>query len=358
MYQPRHTKGSNKMERSLLILLVCCVGVNLALNSWELPQTNLLSFVNVELDMEWMSFKKSYNKTYADANEEVRRRLYWEDTMQFIREHNLKYDSGESTYMLGENDFADMAEDEFEKIYLTGLIVPEEEEEYPEALTEPDPEAPLEMDWRPKGLVSSVKNQGRCGSCWAFSALGSLEGQHKKKKGGSIKDLSEQNLVDCANSRWGNYGCRGGWMNNAFKYISSNRGINSESCYPYVGRDQYCRYRSSCVAATDKGSQNVGKSEHSLQSTLASVGPIAIAMDVNHRSFWYYKKGIHYEPRCNPSRPNHAMLTVGYGGSGSRGYWIIKNSWGTGWGDRGYVFTARGRGDNCGVARWASYPIV
>nr|QDL52667.1 cathepsin K [Meretrix petechialis] len=346
------------MGKYFLPLLFSCIGASLALNSWDLPQTDLLSSVNVELDQEWMLFKKSYNKTYLDANEEVRRRLYWEDTLKFIQEQNLKYDRGESSFALGENEFADMAEDEFEKIYLRGLLLPEEDEEYPEALTEPDPEAPLEVDWRKKGLVSSVKNQGRCGSCWAFSAVGSLEGQEKKKHGGSIKDLSEQNLVDCANRRYGNYGCRGGWMNNAYKYISDNKGIDSESCYPYAGRDQYCRYRASCKAASDSGARNVGKSEYSLQSSLSSVGPIAIAMDVNNRNFWYYKRGIYDVSSCNGYRPNHAMLAVGYGGSGSGQYWIIKNSWGSSWGAQGYVFTAKNKGDRCGVAKWASYPIV
>ncbi|XP_045171276.2 procathepsin L-like [Mercenaria mercenaria] len=349
-----HCCGIIRMTSVALLLLASCVGVSLGLNSWDLPQTNLLSFVNSELDLDWMIFKKTYNRTYVDANEEVRRRLYWEDTLQFIRDHNEKFNRGETTFTVKENDFADMAEDEFEEIYLRGLILPEVEEEYPKALTEPDPEAPLEMDWRRHGLVSNVKNQGRCGSCWAFSALGSLEGQHKKKHN-SLKDLSEQNLVDCANYKYGNYGCRGGWMNNAFNYVKKY-GVDSESCYPYVAKDQTCRFKSHCRAAKDGGAQNIGKSEHSLQSSLGSVGPIAIAMDVNNRNFWYYHKGIYDYSRCNSGRPNHAMLVVGYGKVGYKQYWIIKNSWGTGWGDSGYVFAAKGTGDRCGISKWASYP--
>ncbi|XP_045172428.2 procathepsin L-like [Mercenaria mercenaria] len=344
------------MTNSALVLLACCVGVSLGLNSWDLPQTNLLSFVNSELDQDWMLFKKTYNKTYVDANEEVRRRLYWEDTLQFIQEHNLKFDQGESTFTVGENDFADMAEDEFEKTYLRCLILPEVEEEYPEALTEPDPEAPNQLDWRKRGFVSSVKNQGRCGSCWAFSALGALEGQQKKYHGGSVSDLSEQNLVDCANKKYGNYGCEGGWMNNAYKYIKDNRGVDGEICYPYTAKDETCSYKRCCKVAKNGGYGNVGKSDSSLQSSLAKVGPIAIAMDVNHRSFWSYKNGIYHEPNCTSKHPTHAMVAVGYGESSGGQYWIIKNSWGTDWGARGYLFAARNKGDKCGISQYASYP--
>ncbi|XP_060589694.1 procathepsin L-like [Ruditapes philippinarum] len=342
------------MVCSTLISLVVCFGVSLALNSWELPQ----AFVNSELDQNWMWFKKAYNKSFTNENEEITRRLYWEDNMKFIRQHNEKYYRGEVTYSVGENDFADMADDEFEKTYLRGLIVPEgEENDYPEGLTEPDVQLPRELDWRVQGLVSSVKNQGKCGSCWAFSALGALEGQVIKNHGGSeIPDLSEQNLVDCAKGeKYHNLGCKGGWMHNAYQYIKDNGGIDSEFCYPYRAIDQTCRYIRECRTARDCGYKKVGRNEYSLRKALSNVGPIAIAMDVNHKGFWFYKEGIFYEPACNGTRPTHAMVAVGYGKRGGR-YWIIKNSWGEGWGNKGYVYAARGRGDLCGIAKWGVYP--
>lgn len=303
-----------------------------------------------------MTFKKSYNRTYEPA-EEITRRLYWEDTLKFIRDHNLAYDRGETSYFVGENDFSDLAEDEYEKIYLTGLLVHEEGvEEYPPALTEPDPMADVFLDWSRRGLVSSVKSQGRCGSCWAFSALGALEGQHKKKKG-VMKDLSEQNLVDCTR-RYGNLGCRGGWMNTAFRYIKDNNGVDGESCYPYRARDGFCRFRRSCTASKDSGSRNVGKSEYSLQSAMSKVGPIAIAVDVSGRGFGSYRGGVYNNPYCKPRYPNHAMLGVGYGSTGGRDYWKVKNSWGSRWGSRGYVLMSRNKNNQCGIANFASYPIV
>ncbi|KAH3786615.1 hypothetical protein DPMN_164722 [Dreissena polymorpha] len=316
-----------------------------------------MSHVTVEMDLEWIEYKKVHNKTYDGVKEEMVRRLYWEDTLRFIREHNLRNDRGEVTYTVGENQFADMAEDEFEKTMLRGLIVPEEGAEvYPEALTEPDPYASLEIDWRQRGVVTSVKNQGSCGSCWAFSALGSLEAIMVKNRGRTT-DLSEQELVDCTKGRYGNYGCGGGWMTNAFKYIRNARGVSTEKCYPYSGQDGTCRSRR-CIGASIRGYRNVGKSEHSLASSLSRVGPIAVAADCSDRGFTLFRKGIYYNPNCQANHLNHAMVAVGYINSSAGNYWIIKNSWGTKWGDKGYVYMAKDKGDTCGLRNLASYPTL
>lgn len=325
--------------------------------SWEVPHQRPWEHFDRNLDFQWLTFKKTHNKTY-EPEEEIKRRLFWEDTLEFIREHNIGYDRGEHTYFVGENHLSDLAEDEYEKIYLTGLIVPEdkEEEEYPPALTEPDPTAEVSLDWSKRGLVSSVKNQGRCGSCWAFSALGALEGQHKKKKG-VMTDLSEQNLVDCTR-RYGNLGCRGGWMNTAFKYIKDNKGVDGEYCYPYRAADGFCQFRRSCTKAKNYAYKNVGKSEYSLRSAVSRVGPIAIAADVSGRGFGSYRGGVYNNPSCSTRYPNHAMLVVGYGRLGGRDYWKVKNSWGATWGKNGYVYMSRNRNNQCGIANFASYPVV
>ncbi|XP_052220910.1 procathepsin L-like isoform X4 [Dreissena polymorpha] len=341
--------------QAFVVSSICLAGA-CAMMSWEIPD-DVMSHVTVEMDLEWIEYKKVHNKTYETAKEEVVRRLYWEDTLRFIRDHNLRYDRGEVTYTVGENQFADMAEDEFEKTMLRGLIVPEEGvEAYPEALTEPDPNADLEIDWRQRGVVTPVKSQGVCGSCWAFSALGSLESMMIKNRGRTT-DLSEQDLVDCANRNYGNWGCRGGWMNNAFNYIRNAKGVNTEQCYPYSGSDNRCRHRKDCIGASISGHQNVGKSEHSLASSLSSVGPITVAADCSDRGFMYYRNGVYYNRNCNGNVPNHAMLSVGYGNSSGK-YWIIKNSWGTTWGDKGYVFMAKDKGDTCGLSKFASYPTL
>ncbi|KAH3803140.1 procathepsin L-like [Dreissena polymorpha] len=336
-----------------IVASICLAGA-CAMMSWEIPD-DVMSHVTDEMDLDWIEYKKAHNKTYESAKEEVVRRLYWKDTLRFIRDHNLRYDRGEVTYTVGENQFADMAEDEFEKTMLRDLIVPEEGAEvYPEALTEPDPNA-SPIDWRQKGVVTPVKNQGGCGSCWAFSALGSLEAIIFKKSG-KTTDLSEQDLVDCTKGGYGNYGCRGGWMTNAFNYIR-RRGVSTEKCYPYSGQDGRCRYRRR-IGASIRGYRNVGKSEHSLASALSRVGPIAVAADCSDRGFSLFKCGIYYNPNCQANRPNHAMVLVGYVYSTAGNYWIIKNSWGTTWGDKGYVYMAKDKGDNCGLRNFASYPTL
>ncbi|XP_052224153.1 procathepsin L-like [Dreissena polymorpha] len=332
-----------------IVSSICLAGV-CAMMYWEVPD-DVMSHVTAELDLQWIEYKKVHNKTYEGVKDEVVRRLYWEDTLRFIRDHNLRYDRGEVSYTVGENQFADM------KTMPRGLIVPEEGVEvYPDALTEPDPNADLEIDWRQKGVVTPVKSQGQCGSCWAFSALGSLEAITKKNKGRTT-DLSEQNLVDCADQRYGNWKCKGGWMNNAFNYIRDAKGVDNEQCYPYSGWESSCRHRKDCIGATISGYQNVGKSEHSQASSLSRVGPVTVAADCNDRGFQYYRSGIYYNPRCNGNHPNHAMVSVGYG-STSGNYWIIKNSWGTTWGDKGYIFMTKDKGDTCGLSKFASYPTV
>ncbi|XP_052220908.1 procathepsin L-like isoform X1 [Dreissena polymorpha] len=344
--------------QAFVVSSICLAGA-CAMMSWEIPD-DVMSHVTVEMDLEWIEYKKVHNKTYETAKEEVVRRLYWEDTLRFIREHNLRYDRGEVTYTVGENQFADMAEDEFEKTMLRGLILPEEGAEvYPEALTEPDPNAALDIDWRQRGVVTPVKDQGDCGSCWAFSAIGSLEAILRKNIWWRADSwLSEQNLVDCASRTYKNYGCRGGWMNNAFTYIRDNRGIDTEECYPYSGQDGRCAYRRDCIGASISGYQNVGKSEHSLASSLSSVGPITVTADCSDRGFKSFRNGIYYNPNCNSNLPTHAMVAVGYVNSSAGNYWIIKNSWGTTWGDKGYVYMAKDKGDTCGLSKFASYPTL
>ncbi|XP_052768547.1 procathepsin L-like [Mya arenaria] len=345
--------------------LLCVFHLGAALNSWQLPDdANLWSAINADLDMDWVAFKKSYNRTYSSNREEMERRIYWEDAIKFIQEHNLRFDRGEETYSVGENDFADMAEDEFQRIYLSGLVIPPEveqelEEEVVDYEDDMDDDLPLEVDWRSKGAVTSVKNQGSCGSCWAFSALGSLESAVKIKTGKTV-DLSEQELVDCAYRSYGNYGCRGGWMNNGFKYIEKRGGVDSESCYRYTGRRSYrCQHKSSCVGARMAGHRNTRRgSESDLARTLSQRGPVAIAADVSSRGFMHYRRGVYYNPRCNKRRVNHAMVNVGFGASSRGKYWIIKNSWGQRWGDQGYIFMAKDRGDTCGLSNYASYPVL
>lgn len=211
---------------------------------------------------------------------------------------------------------------------------------------------PSSIDWRKKGAVTGVKNQKQCGSCWAFAATGALEAQYFRKTG-TLVSLSEQNLVDCTSS-YGNDGCNGGYPNNAFKYIKDH-GIDSEKSYPYQNRQNSCKFNPKKSAASSYGYGIIPKgNEQKMIEALATVGPLSIAIDNSHHSFKFYSSGIYNEPHCNPNKLEHAVLAVGY----DKDYYIIKNSWGTRWGENGYIRIARNRNNLCGVASLASYPKV
>uniref|UniRef100_A0A8C5IY91 Cathepsin K n=1 Tax=Junco hyemalis TaxID=40217 RepID=A0A8C5IY91_JUNHY len=238
---------------------------------------------------------------------------------------------------------------------MTGLKVPRGHQRHNETLFVPDwsERAPAAMDWRKKGYVTPVKNQGQCGSCWAFSSVGALEGQLKRKTG-KLLSLSPQNLVDCVAN---NDGCGGGYMTNAFEYVRQNRGIDSEDSYPYIGQDESCMYSPTGKAAKCRGYREIPEgNEKALKRAVARIGPISVGIDASLPSFQFYSRGVYYDESCNAENINHAVLAVGYGAQKGTKHWIIKNSWGEEWGNKGYVLLARNMNNACGVANLASFP--
>jgi len=309
---------------------------------------------SAELDTYWETYKQTYNKNYDDMHE-VFRRAIWEKNLQHIRQHNLESDMGQHGFTLGTNEYSDMSNDEF-VAQMTGHMGNQTVRHGSLFMASQNLQVPSTMDWRDHGLVTPVKNQGQCGSCWAFSTTGSLEGQHKKKSG-TLVSLSEQNLVDC--SKNGNQGCNGGLMDYGFDYIKNNGGIDTEQSYPYEAKDDVCRFKKADVGATVSGYVDVpSQDEDALMRASASIGPISVAIDASNYSFQLYRNGIYKEPACSPTQLDHGVLVVGYGTLDGEDYWLVKNSWGKSWGMDGYIMMARNLNNQCGVATQASYPLV
>ncbi|NXK91474.1 CATS protein, partial [Formicarius rufipectus] len=185
------------------------------------------------LDRHWELWKKTYGKQYRNQEEDSLRRETWEQNLRLVTLHNLEHSMGLQSYTLGMNHLADMTSEEV-AASLTGLRVAPRSRRLREFRPDPGRTVPESVDWREKGCVTEVKNQGACGSCWAFSAVGALEGQVKLKTG-NLQSLSAQNLLDCS-GKYGNHGCAGGFMTGAFQYVIDNQGIEAEASYPYTAQ--------------------------------------------------------------------------------------------------------------------------
>ena len=213
------------------------------------------------------------------------------------------------------------------------------------------------IDWREKGAVTAVKDQKQCGSCWAFSATGAIEGQHFLKTHQLIS-LSEKDLIDCSGS-YGNDGCNGGDASIAFNFTRYNGGIDTEASYPYKAANGDCHFLANSTGANVTGYVKIPSgNESSLLEAVTSVGLISVSIDASHDSFHLYSSGVYYEPLCSTSMLDHAVLVVGYGTESGTDYWLVKNSWGEDWGLSGYIKMARNKNNNCGIATGAVYPTV
>nr|AEI61876.1 cathepsin K [Gadus morhua] len=310
----------------------------------------------VTLDAQWDQWKITHRRDYNGLDEEGIRRAVWEKNSRMIAAHNEEAALGMHSYEMGMNHLGDMTSEEVSE-KMMGLLVPLNRDlTFTAAFDDKLEKLPKSVDYRKKGMVTSVKNQGSCGSCWAFSSAGALEGQLAKTTG-TLRDLSPQNLVDCVTE---NSGCGGGYMTNAFSYVMQNGGIDSDESYPYVGQDQQCGFNVSGVAAECKGYKQIPVGdERALAVALFKAGPVSVGIDAGLGTFQFYQHGVYYDRNCNAEDINHAVLAVGFGVTAKgKKYWIIKNSWGEDWGHKGYILMARNRGNLCGIANMASYPIM
>nr|XP_009503011.1 PREDICTED: cathepsin S-like [Phalacrocorax carbo] len=257
------------------------------------------------LDWHWQLWKKTYGKEYRHEKEEGDRRATWERNLRLVTLHNLEHSLGLHSYELAMNHLGDM---------------------------------------------------GACGSCWAFSAVGALEAQVKLKTG-KLVSLSAQNLVDCS-MMYGNKGCSGGFMTEAFQYIIDNQGIDSDASYPYTAQNGTCQYNASTRAATcSKYVELPYGDEAALKDAVANIGPVSVAIDATQPTFFLYRSGVYDDPQCT-QKVNHAVLVIGYGTLNDKDYWLVKNSWGVSFGDKGYIRMSRNHANHCGIASYASYPLI
>ncbi|CAG9566496.1 unnamed protein product [Danaus chrysippus] len=304
-------------------------------NSWshnwgEKGQKQLYSLEEAPTLFE--QFIKDYNKEY-DENEKEERFKIFVNNLKDINAMNER----SSNAVYGINKFSDLSKEEFIKYY-TGL----KREEIPSNDKSTDlPEsfnvtAPDQFDWRKKGVVTSVKNQGNCGSCWAFSASGNVESINAIKTGKLI-DVSEQQLVDCDKQ---DGGCDGGYPWNAMRYFRESGAMSLKS-YPYVATSENCRYDSSEVLIRLKDYKHITKlSEDQIKQHLYNIGPLSI--DITSSSLASYTSGILIEECHSSIDIDHAVLLVGYGKENGVDYWIVKNSWSHDWGEKGYFRMKRG----------------
>ncbi|OCT69034.1 cathepsin S [Xenopus laevis] len=308
------------------------------------------------LDSHWQLWVKKHKKTYKDAEEEHARRTIWEETLKFITVHNLEYSLGLHTYDVGMNHLGDMTGEEMTPTITDHIGLGDSLANMTEVPKEVlEAQAPSSIDWRSSHCVTPVKHQGSCYCSYAFSAVGALECQWKKKTG-RLLTFSPQELVDCSYTE-GNSGCYWGYLCYSFAYMRKY-GLMQESAYPYEGQEGKCiRKRSSNTGLVHYFYRVPAGNDHALMNAVGTIGPVSVWIDAGHQGFRMYKSGVYYDPYCT-NHVNHVVLTVGYGTENGINYWLVKNSWGKNYGNGGYIKMARNYDKDCGITQFAYYPTV
>lgn len=306
---------------------------------------------------QFSNFQEKFVKKYENIDQLETRFEIFRTNLRNIIIHNM---DRSQNFTMGVNQFTDLTPEEFKAQYVSGLKA-EVGLAGCGSFSGSASGAPASIDWRAKGAVTSVKDQGQCGSCWTFSATGAVEGAWAIAKGQLI-NLSEEELVECAGLKYGSMGCNGGQMEGAFKYIIE-KGQCSLSSYPYTsgtGQSGSCKTSCSPVAKLTSCSDVKPNDQLSLKAAVAKQ-PVSIAIEADTKYFQSYSSGILTSSSCGTNL-DHGVLITGYGTENGIDYWMVKNSWSTSWGDQGYVKIARSSSTNdqgiCGIAMQPSFPTV
>ncbi len=289
----------------------------------------------------------------------------WKENFKMVQQHNR---NSLKTYQLEMNEFAAETFEEFKKrMGLDSVLLPQycsataaatRTRKSKKATKFNTKDYPTYVDWRQKGVVTPVKNQGHCGSCWTFSTTGAME-SHWAIKTGNLISLSEQQLVDCGGLT-GGQGCSGGLPSSAFEYIRLVGGLEAEEDYPYLAQNSTCKFDKNKARVFTSGSYNITEGDESeIVDAVVNQGPVSIAYQVV-ADFRLDKNGVYNSTNCKsgPMDVNHAVLVVGYGTTKEGlDYWIVKNSWSNEFGMEGYFWISRGK-NMCGVATCAAYPVM
>ncbi|KAK4787528.1 hypothetical protein SAY86_011361 [Trapa natans] len=380
--------SSGGIRLAIALLLILASISRLGSSSSNLPdrysivlENELDGMVSEERVLElFRRWKEKHGKVYRSVSEAERRLENFKRNLKYVMEKgggrpgSAEAAAARGGHRVGLNKFADLSNEEFQRIYLSKVKKPaasgkwgrqsssleRQRRRQQERLAGTCENAPSSLDWRNYGIVTGVKDQGSCGSCWAFSSTGAMEGINALVTGDLIS-LSEQELVDCDTT---NDGCDGGYMTYAFEWVISNGGIDSEADYPYTsidGIDGTCNTtkEESDKVVTIDGYEDVAESDSALECAVVQQ-PISVGIDGSALDFQLYTSGI-YDGSCSddPDDIDHAVLIVGYASEGDENYWIVKNSWGTEWGIDGYFYLIRNTSlpyGKCAVNAMASYP--
>ncbi|GAB4831391.1 hypothetical protein Ancab_005402 [Ancistrocladus abbreviatus] len=343
---------TNQFCHFICLLVLFGVGLFASQASSSLPLSSEPSMI--ERYHQWMA---QYNRVYKDEVEKERHFEIFKENVERIETLN-KMNRG---FTIGLNSFSDLTNEEI-RASRTGYKPTSPKSSMPFRYGKTT-DVPASMDWRDRGAVTPIKDQGSCGSCWAFTTVATVEGVHQITTG-DLVSLSEQELVDCDTT---NNGCNGGNMDSAFQFIMDNNGLTTEANYPYTGSQGTCNTQATTpAAATINGYENVPANNEGALLLAVANQPVAIAIDASGQDFQQYSGGVYTGEECGTKLTiadlDHAVTVIGYGTTddGTK-YWLIKNSWGTSWGENGYMKMKRDVDyaiGVCGLAMQPSYPTA